>query len=164
MSCPSKSTRPPVGCKSRTETRPTVVFPDPDSPTRASVSPRAMVRLTLETAVTTPPRKSPLRVRKSIETSSSASSDPGSGTTVGEARSVSVNSGLRRAELYLVALPGDDRIVQPAARMSAIGQWNRRRVVETRLEDVGTAGMKAASDRERSEIGRVAGHGAGWDV
>ena len=101
--------------------RPTVVLPDPDSPTSASVSPRAMVRLTPETAVTAPPRKSPLRVRKTIETSSSASNGPDSGTAVEGTRSVSVKGSLRGPQLDLVALPGDDRIVQPAAGMSTIG-------------------------------------------
>jgi hypothetical protein len=52
-----------------------------------------------------------LRVWKTIETSSSASSGPDSGATVAGVRSVSVNGGLRRAEVYFVALPGDDRIV-----------------------------------------------------
>src|SRR5215217_6375747 len=113
MSCPSKSTRPPVGFKSRIETRPTVVLPDPDSPTSANVSPCATVRLTPETAVTSPPQKSPLRVWKTIETSPSTSKGPDSGTTVGGTRSVSVNDGPSRPELHFVALPGDDRVVQP---------------------------------------------------
>jgi hypothetical protein len=52
-----------------------------------------------------------LRVWKTIETASSASSGPDSGATVGRMRSVSVNGGLRRAEMVFVALPGDDRIV-----------------------------------------------------
>src|SRR5918996_1398934 len=125
MSSPSKSTRPPVGCKSRSEMRPTVVLPDPDSPTSANVSPRAIVRLTPETAVTTPPRKSPLRVWKSIETSSSASNGPGSGATAEGVRRVSVNGSRRRPELDLVALTGDDGIVQPAAGMSTGGYRNQ---------------------------------------
>src|SRR3954466_15865661 len=164
MSCPSKSTRPPVGFKSRIETRPTVVLPDPDSPTTARVSPCATVRLTPETAVTKPPRKSPLRVWKTIDTSSSASNGPDSGATVRGMRSVSVKSGPRRAELHFVALPGDDRVVQPAARMSTIWQRDRGWVVETCLEGVGTAGMKATPRRERGEVGRVARHGTGWHI
>src|SRR5687767_6844887 len=163
ISCPSKSTRPPVGCKSRSETRPTVVLPEPDSPTKANVSARATVRLTPDTAVTSPPRKSPLRVRKTIETSSSAKSGPGSGMRVGGTRSVSVKGSFRE-ELDLVALAGDDRIIQPAAGMAPVGYRNGGRVGETRLPGVGTARVKAASHRERGEIGRIAGHRARWDI
>jgi hypothetical protein len=39
----------------------------------------------------------------------------------GGARSVSVKGSLHGPELDLVALTGDDRIVQPAAGMSTIG-------------------------------------------
>ena len=101
--------------------RPTVVLPDPDSPTSANVSPWAMVRLTPETAVTTPPRKSPLRVWKSIETSSSATNGPESDTVVAGARRVSVKGGLCSPQVDLEALTGDDGVVQPAAGMTTTG-------------------------------------------
>ena len=46
MSTPSKTIRPALGSMSRRSSRPTVVLPQPDSPTRPSVSPRAIVRST----------------------------------------------------------------------------------------------------------------------
>src|SRR4029079_18387284 len=82
----------------------------------------------------------------------------------GGTRSVSVKSGPRRAELHFIALPGDDRVVQPAARMPAIRQRDRGGMSETCLESVWTAGMKATPRRERGEVGRVARHGTGWHI
>ena len=51
-SVPSNVTRPDVGSIRRRIARPVVVFPHPDSPTSASVSPRAMSKLTSSTART----------------------------------------------------------------------------------------------------------------
>ena len=52
-SCPSKRTDPLVGRSSWRMQRPVVVLPQPDSPTRPSVSPRRIVKLTPSTARTT---------------------------------------------------------------------------------------------------------------
>ena len=49
-SLPSKSTCPSVAGSSRMTVRPSVVFPQPDSPTSPSVSPRRISRLTSSTA------------------------------------------------------------------------------------------------------------------
>ena len=43
MSCPSNVTVPPVGIDEAEQDRPTVVLPQPDSPTRPRVSPRRIV-------------------------------------------------------------------------------------------------------------------------
>src|SRR2546428_9941117 len=51
---PSKYASPLVGSISRRITRPSVVFPQPDSPTSPSVSPRRIVRDTPSTAFTAP--------------------------------------------------------------------------------------------------------------
>ena len=51
---PSSSTAPEVGSIKRSTQRPVVVFPHPDSPTRASVSPRRSSKLTPSTARTWP--------------------------------------------------------------------------------------------------------------
>src|SRR5574337_548467 len=51
---PSKKTSPLVGSISRKITRPVVVFPEPDSPTRPSVSPRRIANETPSTAFTAP--------------------------------------------------------------------------------------------------------------
>jgi hypothetical protein len=50
----SKRTVPAVGSTSRIRSRPVVDLPQPLSPTRASVSPRAMVKDTPSTARTAP--------------------------------------------------------------------------------------------------------------
>ena len=52
MSWPSSSTAPELGCSSATTTRPIVVLPQPDSPTRPNVSPAVTVNETLDTACT----------------------------------------------------------------------------------------------------------------
>jgi len=46
-SCPSMSTRPSVGSYRRRRSRPTVVLPEPDSPTKATVSPGSTEKDTL---------------------------------------------------------------------------------------------------------------------
>ena len=56
MSMPSNSIVPAVGSMSRSRSRPTVVLPQPDSPTRPSVSPRRISKLTPSTAWTTADR------------------------------------------------------------------------------------------------------------
>ena len=52
MSSPSKRIVPAVGSMRRRSRRPTVVLPQPDSPTRPSVSPRRISKLTPSTAWT----------------------------------------------------------------------------------------------------------------
>ena len=49
-----RTDRPDVGSIRRSRRRPTVVLPQPDSPTRPSVSPRLMLKLTSSTACTQP--------------------------------------------------------------------------------------------------------------
>ena len=63
-SWPSKRTDPLVGRSSWRTQRPVVVLPQPDSPTRPSVSPRRIVKLTPSTARTTPT----CRPKKPLET------------------------------------------------------------------------------------------------
>ena len=52
VSTPSKRTRPRVGAYRPTSSRATVLLPQPDSPTSASVLPRSMAKLTPSTACT----------------------------------------------------------------------------------------------------------------
>ena len=54
MSRPSKEASPLVGSIRRRMTRPVVVLPQPDSPTRPSVSPRRMLKEMPSTAFTAP--------------------------------------------------------------------------------------------------------------
>src|SRR6202142_307377 len=66
MSRPSILMLPPVGSMSRNMVRPTVDLPQPDSPTRPSVSPGAIEKLMPSTANTVPPARcnKPLRTGK----------------------------------------------------------------------------------------------------
>src|SRR6185437_2852500 len=66
MSWPSILMLPPVGSISRKMVRPTVDLPQPDSPTRPSVSPALIEKLTPSTANTVPAARcsSPLRIGK----------------------------------------------------------------------------------------------------
>ncbi len=80
MSRPSISMLPPVGSISRSTVRPTVDLPQPDSPTRPSVSPARIEKLTPSTANTVPAARcnSPLRTGKCFlrsRTSSTAGAD-----------------------------------------------------------------------------------------
>src|SRR5665811_2255064 len=72
---------PPVGSISRNIVRPTVDFPQPDSPTRPSVSPCAIEKLMPSTANTVPPARCnrPLLIGKCFlrsRTSSTAGREP----------------------------------------------------------------------------------------
>jgi hypothetical protein len=78
MFFPSKRTSPPVAGISRRRVRPTVVLPQPDSPTRPNVSPRLMKKLTSSTAFTwatvrckSPPRTGKYLRRRSTSRSTS---------------------------------------------------------------------------------------------
>ena len=62
MSCPSKTMRPASMSMSRMSARPSVVFPEPDSPTMPTVSPRPILRSTPFRTLT-PPTRSPFRRR-----------------------------------------------------------------------------------------------------
>ena len=66
MSLPSKKTAPSVGSSSRTIVRPSVDFPQPDSPTRPRVSPSRTPNVTSSTACTRPTSRwsNPLRMGK----------------------------------------------------------------------------------------------------
>ena len=59
-----KRSEPEVGSRRRSISLPVVVFPQPDSPTRPTVSPRRMSKLTPSTAWTfaTARRSTPLRM------------------------------------------------------------------------------------------------------
>ena len=67
-STPPSRMRPAVGSISFSTMLPTVDLPQPDSPTRPSVSPAPMAKLTPSTALTTPPRRcsSPPRTGKCL--------------------------------------------------------------------------------------------------
>ena len=82
-SSPSNRTVPDVGSSSRRMQRPVVDFPQPDSPTSPSVSPRCTEKLTPETAWTSPTlcRNSPARIGKFFTRSFTSST--GAGTAGG---------------------------------------------------------------------------------
>src|SRR5215831_18932444 len=85
MSVPETLMLPAVGSISRSAARPTVDFPQPDSPTNPSVSPREIVKLTPSTAKTVPtPRcNSPFRIGKCFLRSCTSSTIPfGSGIAI----------------------------------------------------------------------------------
>ena len=67
MSSPSKRTAPAVGSIRRSTRRPVVDLPQPDSPTSASVSPRAISKLTSSTARTRPTALRRIRPRLTPE-------------------------------------------------------------------------------------------------
>ena len=70
---PSKRTRPPVGSTRRSTARPSVVFPQPDSPTSVRICPRWMHRSTPSTARTCPTVRlsTPWRIGKCTSSPSS---------------------------------------------------------------------------------------------
>ena len=68
---PSKRTTPAVGSIRRSRMRATVVFPQPDSPTRPSVSPGWMANDTSSTTRATPPRRAYSLMRPRASTSGS---------------------------------------------------------------------------------------------
>ncbi len=85
-SAPSSMTRPPLGAMSPMSRLPTVVFPEPDSPTSASTSPGPSSKLTPSTArtgragrraITSPSERRPGKVLASASTRSSCSVMPG---------------------------------------------------------------------------------------
>src|SRR6266516_7937770 len=83
---PSKRIEPAVGSCSLVITRPMVDFPQPDSPTSPSVSPRRSVNETPSTAFTAPTwrlKKTPRRIRKCLRTWSTRSSASGSSSAAG---------------------------------------------------------------------------------
>ncbi len=77
-SCPAKLTRPPVGSSRRRMALPTVVLPQPDSPTSARVRPAGMSRDTPSTARTWPTVRwnTPRRMGKCTFSSCTSSSVP----------------------------------------------------------------------------------------
>ena len=102
MSCPSNTIRPAVGSSSRVSSRPVVVLPQPDSPTRPSVCPAGTEKSTSSTACTAPTRCRMMMPRVtgkclvSPVTWSSAPSAPGTSDTAGPAASAGVLTRLLR--------------------------------------------------------------------
>src|ERR1700694_538442 len=83
---PSNQISPESGFSSATTSRPRVVFPQPDSPTRPKVSPLAIERETLETAFTLPTVRgmtAPRVTGNSLTTSRMSTSGPERGLLVG---------------------------------------------------------------------------------
>ncbi len=87
-STPSKCTDPDVGSISRRMQRPVVDFPQPDSPTSPSVSPRSTEKLTPETAWTSPTLcwNRPARIGNSLTRSVTSRTSCGSTGTGAPAR------------------------------------------------------------------------------
>src|SRR5215510_5825292 len=112
MSLPERRILPAVGSISRSTVRPTVVLPQPDSPTSPSVSPAAIVKLTPSTANTMPRARcsSPLRMGKYFLRSRTSSTVSGTVIPVKlarapacspMARSLFLISGILRAAMLL---------------------------------------------------------------
>ena len=92
MSTPSKRTEPPVGSISRRMSRPTVVLPQPDSPTSPSVSPARTSKSTPSTARTWPTTRcsAPARTGKVFASPRTSSSGALLDTSFPLARAVSL--------------------------------------------------------------------------
>src|SRR5262245_794192 len=93
MSSPASLIEPAVGSISRSTVRPTVDLPQPDSPTRPSVSPAAVAKLTPSTANTWPAvrRRRPVLMGKCFlrpATSSTGASGSPAGRGSGIGRSI----------------------------------------------------------------------------
>src|SRR5665213_978172 len=100
MSTPLTLMVPPVGSISRRTVRPTVDLPQPDSPTRPSVSPLSIEKLTPSTANTVPAAccNSPLRIGKCFFRSRTSSTVAAGATpVVGETSGIAVPVELVRA-------------------------------------------------------------------
>src|SRR5262245_16092843 len=129
---------PAVGCSAASTSLAVVVFPQPDSPTRPSVSPRSMAKLTPSTALTQP--RTPL------------SSEPPTGKCFLRSRTSSSGSPTRRL-----------RRGQPAARGAATVQPYVRRLLDpAALHRARAARMEAAAERQARQVGGLAGDDVEW--
>src|SRR6266700_468372 len=160
MSRPSKTIFPPVGSSSRTTARPVVVLPQPDSPTRPSVSPGATVKSTPSTARTTPPERNSLpRTGKCLASPSTRSSGSRGGLRSATAApdgafwiSVTVSPGSLREALWCAAFP---RRCAPHSRRRRASLRSCQLLTHDRhtgLRDLVHVGVLAEL------VGQVAGH------
>src|SRR5499426_587223 len=124
-SSPSRSTRPPkmrpAGSGTRrTSDRHVTDFPEPDSPTRASVSPASRVKLTPSTA-----RVTPRRVKKCVRRSSTTSS--GDERLIPRASLLLDELAQERADLLIVLGPPLLEVL-PAHVLDALAQLGHHRL------------------------------------
>src|SRR5262249_24614584 len=136
MSWPFSSTEPALGRSSATTTRPIVVLPQPDSPTRPNVSPAATVNETLETACTAATwrcRINPAVTGNSL-TRSRTSSSGGTGATAVSlskpVRDTAATDAPAVAPFPVVASAGPSTGCQQENRCAAVspvsgGSWSR---------------------------------------
>ena len=168
MSLPSNTMEPAVASMSRSSSRPTVVLPQPDSPTRPSVSPRWMTRSTPSTARTsatcrwsTPARTGKAFTRPLMSTRGRGIRRRGPGGRRRRAHSarrswsclgpiVGIGS---QAAVLMVVEPASDPVTRH--HLAQVGMDVRGQhvvVVDARR----AAGCEPAAVRQRDEIGHAA--------
>ena len=135
MSRPSKMIEPAVGSMRRRMSRPTVVLPHPDSPTRPTVSPRRTTRSTPSTAWTVPtwrcmmpPLIGKCLTRPRTSTSGAAGSvaPPGAGIAgTGEAGSITAGAVIRPAR------PCRGGSCRPVCDSGSSGRRGRRQAIRS---------------------------------
>src|SRR5690348_7852358 len=134
-STPSKRMRPLVGRSRCRMQRPVVVLPQPDSPTRPSVSPRRTVKLTPSTAFTA--------------AAGAANMPPPTGkclTRFSTSSSASLMRGFHRLRLAELGR-------YPAGRSMTRRQRLERRCVAAALDAIGAARREGAAGRKTREVG-----------
>src|SRR5262245_34908166 len=154
MSLPSNSIRPSVGLYSRRIARPTVDFPQPDSPTSPSVSPRRMSIVTPSTARMLPmcrSRTSPLLMGNQTLRSSSLTSDPFAVLTA--ARS-SCRPSCRRCLSGSFPLLDRHR-VEAGNLMPAFDLYERRNLLAGQVDLVPAARLEGTGCRRLEHVPRL---------
>src|SRR6266540_3161430 len=155
---PSKVMVPRVGSMSRTRQRPRVVLPQPDSPTRPTVSPSSTSRLTPSTALTCSraPPSSPVRTGKYFFRSLISSSGILRNLEAGDAM-VCLDLDQRRLRLRTGGVGAHATVAEMAARrpIERIGDHSRNRLQPF---------LRGAAARHRiQQPDRVGMHRAGED-
>src|SRR5689334_676189 len=142
---PSKITRPPVGGSRRRMQRPVVVLPQPDSPTRPSVSPRPISKLTPSTALTTAgrPPKSPPPTSKCFTRFSTRRI--GSGVLMR-------SGGSRGGRVKLAGEPAGREVIGRDRLEPGL-------VLAAPIDGEGAPGREGAAHRQAREVGGLAGDG-----
>ncbi len=164
MSRPSKTILPAVGSSSLMIVRPSVVLPQPDSPTMPSVSPGCTVRSTPSTALTCPTvcLNSPALIGKCLTRPSTAEQlaavrrrrlggDGSLRLAHGRSPTPDPTPARSRAELLGEVAGGAMRLAPPPALLSA--GTSVRQIA--RPCDTRAAGVESASRREADEARRL---------
>src|ERR1700730_13370219 len=150
MSSPSKKIDPLVGSSKRRMQRPIVVFPEPDSPTSPSVSPRLIRNVTPSTAFTSATwrEKTPAVIGKYFVTSCTSTSDCGSRPIASIALRSAAIGARSRIRSQLAKIERLVVLVQPAAREVTVAEIDERRRLDRE------AGLRVPAARRQRGSGR----------